>query len=393
PYGEQQLVSDEFRGRLHTITDEEDLDELYEIAADEAEAIDFTKQITDPNETIRILEVLLTEHAAEQFRAIWHHDRPNAKEFKLCFERMRFATQLRTLSHDIYSRKLSKGEHDIYSQDLSSLTFHFGKRRRTTQRPVFHTVPKDIKNCADKEVDRVIISELEMKANGKYRQLEQIITSLAFPLGPFMAVNELIAKLQKSTQEPSIILVPLGATPMIATQFYTLRTAEGQTIREVVLLYPSGMPAMRQSAEVAKSAFDDEKIACRSIPIPELKDIDSKDACEIYEKKLEETIDDICQRHSGVQIDLLLSGGRKGMAALAMFVAQRKGIRYLYHTLINDVELNRRVEEETKVSALNLVKIDRRERNNRLFLRAYEGEGPYEKFVCFKIPVLPGGKK
>ena len=79
------------------------------------------------------------------------------------------------------------------------------------------------------------------------------------------------------------------------------------------------------------------------------------------------------------------------MAALAMFVAQRKGIRYLYHTLINDDELNQQVEDETTVSALDGVHVDKKVRNDRLFLRAYEGEGPYTKFVLFKVPVLPAG--
>ena len=40
------------------------------------------------------------------------------------------------------------------------------------------------------------------------------------------------------------------------------------------------------------------------------------------------------------------------MAALAMFAAQRKGIRYVYHTLIKDPELSQAIEDETTVKRL-----------------------------------------
>ena len=79
------------------------------------------------------------------------------------------------------------------------------------------------------------------------------------------------------------------------------------------------------------------------------------------------------------------------MAALAMFVAQRKGIRYVYHTLITDKRLSQEVEQQTEIAALRPMLISDKERNDRLFLRAYEGNGPYTKFVLFKVPVLPAG--
>ena len=393
--GKHQHVSDEFIEKLVTIT-EEDLDELWNEDAPKAEIIETYRYIT-PSQKTRILEVLLTTPAMHQFQDLWQHDRTNARKFKLCFERMKFATTLRNLSHDIYSRKLRKGEHDIYSQNRSSVTFHFLKRKRTPQRPVFHTVPKDIRNCADEEVDRVIVSELEIEINEEYRSLEEITNSLTFPLGPpFPPANNVLDELVRNEADltsKSILLVPLGPTPMIATQLYTLLSAQGHNIREVVLLYPAGLLEVRHSAELAKRAFDDEHVTCRLVPITGLKDIDSHAACGVYENKLEETIDDIRDRYSDDQIVLALSGGRKGMAALAMFVAQRKKIRYLYHTLITDTKLRQIVEDETTVSALHANRTDKIKRNDRLFLRVYEGTGPYTKFVCFRVPVLPGSNK
>ncbi len=72
------------------------------------------------------------------------------------------------------------------------------------------------------------------------------------------------------------------------------------------------------------------------------------------------------------------------------FVAQRKGIRYIYHTLINDKQLSDKVERETTISALRGTQASKQVRNDRLFLREYEGNGPYTKFVLFRVPVLPG---
>ncbi len=38
-----------------------------------------------------------------------------------------------------------------------------------------------------------------------------------------------------------------------------------------------------------------------------------------------------------------------------------------------------------------LIDLSMEERNELLFLRAYEGNGPYTKFVLFKVPVFPAG--
>ena len=71
------------------------------------------------------------------------------------------------------------------------------------------------------------------------------------------------------------------------------------------------------------------------------------------------------------------------------FLTSTNGIRYVYHSLITDKKLSDKVEKETTVSALAATQVDKQVRNDRLFLRAYEGKGPYTKFVLFKVPVLP----
>ena len=120
--------------------------------------------------------------------------------------------------------------------------------------------------------------------------------------------------------------------------------------------------------------------------LPGYEDIDSSKACTAFQELLAETIDELRRLNEGCEIDLALAGGRKGMAALAMFVAQTKDIHNLYHTLILDRELDKQIDDETE-----LIELQTNEpmRNERLFLRAYQGKGPYTKFVLFQVPVIP----
>lgn len=394
PYGKQQQVSEAFRSRIYTLQDEEDLDDLYA----------FVQNVSEEPEPERILEVLLTKHAAEQFKDMWKYDRTHAREFKFCLERLRFATIARRDSKDIYTRKLRKEERDAYTQNFSALTFHYFKIKRkhgtSVERPVFFTLPKDIKSAPDEEVERAIVSELEYKRGDSYRSLEEITNAHDFfPLGPYFQADKLIAdvaakKAQRDdtagvtqTRECALV-VPLGTTPMIATQLYTLLTHQGSTIGKVVLVYPANSQQIKMAASLVQKAFEEEGkgVNCQPVTVPGYADIDSKAACIAYEKALEEAIDSV---RGDYQVELALSGGRKGMAALAMFVAQRKGIRHVYHTLIPDRQLSDKVERETEIDALRPTLVSSQVRNNRLFLRTYEGSGPSTKFVLFRVPVLP----
>ena len=75
------------------------------------------------------------------------------------------------------------------------------------------------------------------------------------------------------------------------------------------------------------------------------------------------------------------------MAALTMFAAQRKHIRYVYHTLINDEALYQRIISETDIETLDSPKVSSSTVKNRLFLQAYD----ITKFALFRVPVLPTG--
>ena len=380
PFGKEQQISEELRSRLLSVSDEE-LDEMED---EHAEAVEFVQTVAHGEKE---LEVWLTERAAKQLNHMRVHDAHHTRGFNICFERMRSAPKLRVRVHDRVSDQQNKS---------IPVTLHFFKRKRseTVERPVFYTLPKDIKHCTDDEVDKVIVCELEFKKSGRYRSLKEITALPNFSIKPAFPIE------QPSLETPaeSVLIVPLGKFPMVATQLYTLlKHQEGCTICEVVLVYPEGATEIVAGAELVKKALQDEdKTPCRHARISRLKDIDSTDACREYQATLEDEIDRVRKDHPDCKIDLALSGGRKGMTAMTIFAAQKKHIPWVYHTLITDEQLSETIDDETTVRVLNDPRLAREERNDRLFLRAYkdkEGPHPYTKFVLFRVPVFSAGDR
>ena len=374
PYGEYQQVSQAFRDQLYGIT-EEGLEILWEQNPVEAQTTETYRRIV---KNTGFLEIFLTKRIRDEYIQMLKGNVFRARHFSICFEQMKDPYRLQGKIHGSFSR-------DTFS-------FHFYKRPATAERPFYHTEPQGIHFFPKANVERVIISGLAIEQpDGSYRpsadQLLQAFDSeeRTFPLDDVVPP---IAELEKKNFHETVLVVPLGATPMVATQLCALLQSQGRTIKEVALVYPQH-PTIQQGADMLQEAFQDEKIDCTPVVVKGRKDIDSREACLDFEQTLSDTIDAVRKKHPDCQLELALSGGRKGMAALSMFVAQRKNIHYVYHTLINDEQLSERVERETKLAELSGTRISKQIRNDRFFLRAYEGNGPYTKFVLFKVPVLP----
>lgn len=369
PYGEKLRVSGQFLSYIYTLDDKQ-LGKLWEEHPHIAEATEFGRQLAQPDATGRILEVFVTQHVKEEFLDMRKHDVFHAQNFEDCFKQMRYADRLASLLSQ--HGRISHG----------SLLFHYYKRSKTAERPFYHTEPEGIHRYPKANVRRVIISGLAIEIEKVYEpDIEKL---LALPLKPLVPVQELFSK-------EVVLIVPLGISPMIATQLYALLSNGGNTIREVALVYPEKSREVRDSVEIVQEAFEYERVIAniKATPISSLEDIVNEIDCATYQNELEETIANVTSRHPDCEIVLTLSGGRKSMAALAMFAAQRKEIHYVYHTLINGTELNRRIDKETTIKALNGE--NKRVRNDRLFLRAYakSNEELHQKFSLFKVPVLP----
>ncbi len=327
------------------------------------EAEVFFRAVFDPGKRERPLEVWLSQTAYDQYHAWAAQGSHYAGEFLTCFKQMREPRRLRDRIHGTF------GE------------YHFYKRPRTRERPFFYTEPNPIHMYPNRSVDQVVVCGLAVEqGNGQYKPAAEELL-LLIDRQPYKQLSEL-------EERDLVLLVPLGKSPMIATQTYTLlheSEEEGRpNIPTVAVLYPQCSAIIRNGVRMLRKQFERRDVEFIEYPIDELRDVDSETACKTYLRDLLSTIDDLRSKYPDRELALSLSGGRKGMSALTLFAAQRAGIERLYHTLIKAPDLEERVEEETTLAALDKLATDD-DRARRLFLQAYDSD----QFELFPIPIIP----
>jgi CRISPR-associated Csx14 family protein len=370
-------VSESYVQKLHNMTAEQ-LQELWERNPDEADRIQFTLQFVE-SRIGHLLRVLLTKKAKKEYEDLIHGDANLTRQFENCLRSMQFASFL----------KETDNKHALTDNKKRSFPSYVYRKGNTTERPFFHTEPGDIMNYPQNDVDFVVVERFAKHRNRKeYSPSVEELLSTPYQKGqPLYALAD-IAKQRKPAV--SVLIVPMGTQPMIATQLYTLlKNREQRNIIKVILLYPELSEMVYQSMQTAKNAFKHEGVTCESQPVQELEDVTSKRDCIIYQGALEDTIRHIQEtfliKNLGGLIDLALSGGRKGMAALALFAAQRTQLRAVYHTLIASEELERQIEFDMDEKRFSPLK--QSEQNNKLFLRAYKAHEA--DFRLFTVPIGP----
>ncbi|MBV9258517.1 MAG: TIR domain-containing protein [Ktedonobacteraceae bacterium] len=326
-----------------------------------------------------IQQVFVTNRTVEQFRELCQRNSSHAQEVRNGLLAMSEPATIQAYKEPDPSAELAKGK-----------MLHYFKELPVPIHPVFYTLPEDISTQPDVQVEQVVICSLEEPDANGYKTLKEVKKSPDFSPKSYSPVDILPPV---AAPADSILIVPLGEIPMVATQLYTLLTKQEQhTIHEVVLIYPKRSTAITNSADIVKKALREEygfdKTTC--VGIPDLKDITTAEHCTIYQEHLEAEIKRVKERYpEDYKIDLALSGGRKGMTAMTIFAAQKNNIPYVYHTLITDEKISEQIDDETTVEALNLTRLSQA-RNARLFLHAYKTEGynPYEHFTLFRVPVF-----
>ncbi len=387
PY-EKQRLSDEVRSLLHNPITNEQLDELWERDAEQAEVVEFYSPLTQSSDEGGLLTVELTRSAIEQYEKL-KGDATRRRRFMTCFKQMRYA---RRLMSGLRTNK-EEGPHGSFFYKPLGRTFHFYKSHmHTTERPVYHTEPQDIAATSAAFIKKVVISELEFKKSGRYRSLEEIVTRPKFSLEGRVNFDRVFP--EESGSQEHILIVPLATSPMVATQLYQLYidlySDRGDKVHSVILVHTQDAN-VRASVEIACDAFKNAGVTCNAASLKEWDDIDTPKACADYQAFLEQTIRTTRQQNPSCQIELTISGGRKGMAALATFAAQQQGIRHVVHTVIHE-RINDKVFEETTVKELKKLERtnNKKMRDDRLFLRAYKDDK--DDFALFKIPVIPAQK-
>ncbi len=322
------------------------------------------------------LEVKLTEKAKEDFDHLAKSESKIARAFISRLKNMRSPKLLAANRHPREGFKGVPYIHYVY------------KVSNTRERPYFHTEPNDIAAYEQKPVKpvrKVIVERLPLHRSSETEYEPKIETLLATPYDSNGKLYSLEEVLNGGKDIRSILIVPMGTLPMIATQLYTLITKrEHRKIQRVVLIYPGEAGGVLSSVQTAMQAFKKEKIPCDLSPVAGLRDILSRQDCERYQNALENLIGELRLKYPGSRIDLALTGGRKGMAVLALFAAQRTQLREIFHTLVADEELSDKLAE---MDANYFKGLSEQKRQDILFLRAYKTNESV--FRLFKVPIGP----
>ena len=298
------------------------------------------------NQKTDLLDVYLSEEAYE----FYTDNHGKQKNLENCFRSMRNPQTLRDHNHSLSSPK------------TDCLCFKMGD---TDERLFYYKMDS-----------RVIIATIVVHGR-KYNKIANGNESLCSRDHPaHIHSNKL--------KEGNILIVPLGKSPMVVTQtFALLATREGADIEKVIIIHPKNAE-IRNGVKLLKTAFRKKGTRIiESIPIEDIHDVASDSDCKIYLKELVSIITKIHEETPDKSIYLSLSGGRKGMTALTFFAAQQANIDAVYHTLITDVDLEKRIEAETTLETLG--KLTREQKVQRLFLHDYDES----KFELFRVPVIP----
>ena len=320
----------------------------------EGELDAFYREIFQKEKT-ELLDIYLSEEAYERYPIAVSGDK--SKLLKNCFRSMR------------NPQTLKKHIHSLPNAKTDCKCFKMGN---TDERIFYYQIDSSVVTATIVQHD----NEYKRIANGK-----KSLWSQCHPA--FIHSSEL--------KEDSILIAPLGKSPMVVTQTFTLLSKrERANIKKVVVVHPKNAD-IRNGVGLLKDAFKEKQNLksneipnfFQSIEIRDIIDITSQADCETYLKELVSVIEKQQADNPDKSIYLSLSGGRKGMTALTLFAAQQANIDAVYHTLITDIALEKKIEEETTLTELQ--GLTRFEKVQRLFLDDY----CESKFELFRVPVIP----
>ncbi len=200
-------------------------------------------------------------------------------------------------------------------------------------------------------------------------------------------------QIQNLKAKAGTLVITLGRSPMIVTQTYVLLKSQVQ-IERVAVVYPEKNGQIQNGVRLLKDMFTNRRlfdlrggeIDFQEYPLS-ISDVDSEETCRVFAVGLEEAIYSERNSFPHFPLYLSLSGGRKGMAVLVYLAAQRAGLREVYHTVITDPELEKKIEKETGLKEMNRPGLTLNQKAEYMFLHNYQKNIGSVKL--FSIPVLP----
>lgn len=201
-----------------------------------------------------------------------------------------------------------------------------------------------------------------------------------------------VEQIQNLKAKAGTLIVALGRSPMIVTQTYVLLKRQVQ-IGRVAVVYPEKNGQIQNGVRLLRDMFKNKKlfdlrggeIDFQEYPL-DISDVDSEETCRVFAAGLEKAIYSERNSFPHFPLYLSLSGGRKGMAVLVYLAAQRAGLREVYHTVITDPELEKKIEKETGLKEMNRPGLTLNQKAEYMFLHNYQNN--IGSFKLFSIPVL-----
>ena len=315
----------------------------------------FQKENREIFQKIELLGVYLSEEAHRRYKKVGGGEK--SKRLKNCFRSMQ------------NPQTLEKHTHPLSNSKTDCKCFKMGD---TDERLFYY------------QTDSRIVAATITPHDEEYKQI-------ANGNKPLWSHDHPAVVPSSELEDDSILIAPLGKSPMVVTQTFTLLSkCEGAKIKKVVVVHPknaeirNGVNLLREAfrQKGRKQGFERLKDPnfFQPIEIKDIQDLASDDDCKTY---LEELVS-VIETAQSKSIYLSLSGGRKGMTALTLFAAQHANIDAVYHTLITDIDLEKKIEEETTVTTLQSLS-SRAKKVQRLFLDTYDES----KFELFRVPVIP----
>lgn len=153
--------------------------------------------------------------------------------------------------------------------------------------------------------------------------------SMFGPAGPQTPIEAEVS------DRPLELIAILGDSPMVVTQASTLLSAGGRQITHLRVVYPSQNGAITDDAQRLERVCKRQGLPISIYPADSADLIDRADA-DLLVQALRRAVAAARAEAPTGEPALLLSGGRKGMAALALYVAQAEAITQAYHSTIPD---------------------------------------------------------
>jgi hypothetical protein len=147
--------------------------------------------------------------------------------------------------------------------------------------------------------------------------------------------SHLFRKPITDTSSPVVLIATLGDSPMVVTQAYCLLQERNHvSIAAICIVYPEDNPTIRENARRLKRACKRYEVTVVDSPVAGLADIESEESVRQFAEGLGQTIYQVQQDYTQAELAILLAGGRKGMAAMALMAAHANGITRVYHTMV-----------------------------------------------------------